>query len=208
MDAQARASGRSDVTRGKLILIGALAVVLAGVVYWNYFRDAAPPPTAARGAPSPAAASSARPTAKSSAAEGRHGAESPPAESAARPQHDAPSASGGPAWPEFELAEVIARDPFALPEQFPQPRASMSTAAGENIPSESEQAAQAAAAAQERIATLTAIREKGVELVLRSGREYVAKIGDLEVRVGDRIGGFRVVDISLRGVTLEGDDSR
>jgi hypothetical protein len=198
MTKQHRPGGKYGATPGKLILVSVLAVTLVAVVYWNYFRDGAPAEgtTHIAAAPAPEAADR-----KASAERRDRQAQSPSA-----PQNEA--ASGGKrersAWPDFELARAAAYDPFAVPGLFPQPRTQFSSSAGgEATDASSETATEEVMNA--RAAALEAIRQKGVTLILRNGREYVAKIGELEIRVGDRIGGFRVVDISLRGVTLEGE---
>lgn len=196
------AASKQSVTQGKLILIGVLAVVLVGVVYWNYFRD---PPRAGSTAKQPAKAGEQH-AKRSAPAAARQTA---PA-AGAQPSRPAQGGGGRPRkpWPKFDLADVIARDPFTLPAAFPQPHSSLASAAeiGEPLPSPSP-ASQTEAATQERADTLAAMKQQGVQLVLQNGREYVAKIGDRQVRVGDKIGGLRVVDISLRGVVLEGEAS-
>jgi hypothetical protein len=195
------------VTRGKLILIGVLAVVFVFVVYWNYFRDSS---TNVAGVAPARPSSSRRPVVSAKAAqadrEGAAGRRAPTAEASAQTvlqEVQAPAALPTRSWPDFKLAEVLAYDPFALPAQFPQPPPSL--AEGSAMQPDQSDAAKALEAARERAATLEEIKRQGVELVLQNGREYVAKIGDKEVRIGDKIGGFRVVDINLHGVTLEGD---
>jgi hypothetical protein len=209
MATSANSTAANGVTRGKLILIGVLAVVFALVIYWNYFRDGA-----ARGAavsladPPPAK----RPVASAPAAGQRPARPSPEAAGRAAPAGTAPPTAPGRGdlqpsarrrpWPQFKLASVLAYDPFAVPSQFPQP--SPSPAAGAADDSEQLKAAQERAAAEAaRAATVEEINKQGVTLVLLNGKEYVAKIGDKEVRVGDMYKGFRVVDIDLHGVTLE-----
>lgn len=193
-------ASKSHVTRGKLLLIGVLAVVLVTVVYWNYFRDGSRSSAAAKTAakkPARSAKSAATASARPNRGRTNAGRDSPRHPAAARPPTT---------WPSIELAEVIAYDPFALPDAFPKPPPSVAGLVRENTttPRPSEQTD---LAAQERAVVISAIRQQGVQLVLRNGQEYVAKIGDRQVRVGDTIGGLRVVDISLRGVVLEGEAS-
>jgi hypothetical protein len=203
------ASAAHGVTRGKLILIGVLAVVFVAVVYWNYFRDASAGDATLVQAQSPPAnrpaASAAKAAARPNPAAAARETKSPPPDQAASNPGEVNAASQREPWPQFELAHAIAHDPFALPAQFPQLQPSPAQTAA--IQTEELEAEKERAAAQERAATLAEIKRQGVKLVFQNGREYVARIGDKEVRVGDRIGGLRVVDISLHGVTLEGESS-
>ena len=189
-----RLAEKYGVTPGKLILVGVLFVTFVAVVYWNFFRDASGNQAAAAATepapPSPAESETTRP------------ADRP----AHPPEASQPEAGPRKPWPRFELTETIARDPFALPERFPHPAPPQVTV----VPERSAGGSQSAEASDEQRATeLAALQQQGVQLILRNGHEYVAKIGDRQVRVGDKIGGFRVVDISVHGVEveLEGDAS-
>ena len=52
--------------------------------------------------------------------------------------------------------------------------------------------------------TLGMLRSHGVSMIFDKGRGPVATVGDRMLQIGDVIGGFRVVDISLQeGVVLE-----
>ena len=192
------------VTRGKLILIGVLGAVFVFVVYWNYFRDGSTTSASAPLADAPLQQS----VASASAAGGPGPAAGRSVASAQTTAQIVPvrveeKAARRRPWPEFELAAVLAYDPFARPSQFPQPPPSLPASAA--IDDQELKAAKERAAAQERAATLKTIKQKGVELIFsQNGQEYVAKIGEMQVRVGDEIGGFRVVKIDLHGVTLEG----
>lgn len=194
-------TAKHGFTRGNLILVGALAVVFVAVVYWNYFRDGSDVgDSVVVEEPKPDRRTATSENGRSTA-DGRRASPQAAAETEPEPSVHERAERREP-WPEFRLTSVIAYDPFALPVRFPQP--SSLPDVDPTISAEEREAARLLAAAQQRAATLAEIRQKGVELVLRNGEEYVAKIGDREVRVGDKIGGFRVIEISLHGVTLEG----
>ncbi len=191
-----RIAEKCGLTPAKLALICVLGIVLVTVVYRNFIRDSS----------SGEAASAERSASDSSTAPAEAGVAEPAARAGRPAQPDASAPSPRKPWPEFNLAEAIARDPFAVPDQFPQSLAAAATAAqaaeeSSAVPLSGE------ASDAERAAALAALQQRGVQLVMQNGREYVAKIGDRQVRVGEEIDGFRVIDISFHGVILEGDAS-
>ena len=190
---------KCGVTPAKLALICVLSIVLVAVVYRNFVRGPS-------GAETALSAASAGHESGESAAE-KEPAKPIPASPAQQPLEPQKIVPPRRTWPKFDLAETIARDPFAIPERFPESLVQAS-AAGDSAEAAATVPLQGQAPDAERSAALAALQQEGVQLVLQNGREYVAKIGDREVRVGDRIDGFRVVEISLiRGVYLEGDAS-
>jgi hypothetical protein len=198
MSTSNRPADKFGATRGKLMLVGALAVILFAVVYWNFFREAPGDRATATATPGRDGKASAPPSPTGTRDE------TPPVEATAASLRESNGPPQRVSWPDFELAGVAAFDPFAPSDQFPQPRLAeapdSSSAAAANEPLEP-------GAETEQTLSLATIKEQGVELVMRNGQEYVARIGGKEVRVGDKIGDFRVVEIDLRGVTLEGDRS-
>jgi hypothetical protein len=175
--------GPAKNNRGKWILVGVLGVVLAAVVVWQLLS-----------------------LVKSSKGDAQP-------EAAARDEEDRPQGTGrtlkpqgaalAPAgqrqptqWPSIPLAKVIAYDPFA-------PEGVTKTASGDaasisdlELAAEQERAAQLAE-------TLEALRERGVNMVLHTSSGPVATIGDRMIKVGDKVGDYRVAEIDADGVVLE-----
>lgn len=102
-------------------------------------------------------------------------------------------------WPEILLEEVIAHDPFALPEALAPPP---TVDSGTGPRKQRADAQQAQKLREEREKALAAVRERGVQMVLIDQKEQVAIVGDRAVRIGEVLEGFRVVAINSAGVTL------
>ncbi len=187
------ATNAYGVSRGKLILIGALSLVLIAVVYWNYFRGD-PQAVAASASDTSTAAPRQRRTV-SSRGGGNRG------RSRVRPASDSATRVRlqKAAWPNYDLDDVAAYDPFALPSGFPAPQV-----AEIRPPNEvSQSTAQEEPSEEDIEMTLQTLQAEGVKAIIRSGDEFVAVIGEQTVRVGDKIKGFRVVAIGNDGVTIE-----
>lgn len=89
----------------------------------------------------------------------------------------------------YTVVEASSYDPFEVPGWAPQPArraAGESTASGDT----------------DRLARIAELQETGVAMILVSDGQQVATIGDLVVRLGDEIEGYRVVEISSEGVLL------
>ncbi len=114
-----------------------------------------------------------------------------------RPEPFAPLVVKQRPWPEISLEEVRAHDPFAMPWALGNDR---DGSAG--LEWEQESIRQLAEARRQ---ALTALRKKGVAMVLQSGDVLVAVIGSDTVRIGDVLDGFKVVAIGPDGVMLEPD---
>lgn len=174
-------------TPGKLALMGVLAVVLFGVLIYQFggmlFGSGS------GGTPSPAARTNTNPVRPAIV------------ETAAEPTVvDKPR----PVWPRVSLSDALAHDPFAVSSALavllgPEPEAEQPASVALN---EAEQLR--AARLRE---TLGMLRSHGVSMIFDQGRGPVATVGDRMLQIGDVIGGFRVVDISLQeGVVLEAVD--
>jgi hypothetical protein len=174
-------------TPGKLVLIAALGVVFCGVLLFQFggmFLAAGPSPAQ----PPSGAASVDReePVVQTSTT-----GESAPA---GRP---APRAE----WTRVDLREALAHDPFAVSPALalllgPEPEAP------ETQSIQLDEAEQVRAARLQE--TLGMLRTHGVSMILDDGRGPMATVGDRTLRVGDEIGGFRVVDITVQdGIVLE-----
>lgn len=90
-------------------------------------------------------------------------------------------------WPELELEKVVRFDPF-----------------GTKLPGDVKRAALAATGetSREDNVTLQEIQKADEAIVIVSGGEKIARYGTLELRVGDQVGGYRVMDINNQGVIL------
>ncbi len=192
----------TGLTRGKAILIGVLAVVLIGVVYLQYQRYG--------DVSTVAPAANTRPA-------GRR----PPRASITKlemtqPEFDTATQTAfldfdQAKWQAPELPKVIAYDPFAVPDAFPQPARVVGTALQAGDPSNTaailaKQRADELEALQTQLADL---QQRGVHVVFRRDSQWVAMIGDRTVHIGDEINGFTVTEIDPRdGVKVERNDTQ
>mgnify|MGYP007059381861 CR=1 FL=1 len=94
-------------------------------------------------------------------------------------------------WPNLVLEEVIANDPFAMPNWFHAALVSKPT--DSTVPV--MQADQFEPLSNER-----------TKIVVISNNNRVATIGKDNYRVGDTIEGFQITEIDLNGVVIEGID--
>jgi hypothetical protein len=185
---------KSDAMGPKLVLIGVLSLVLVGVLYLQ-FGGSKKPKSAAKPRQSAAEKSSAK---KSSELAKEKGA---PIRS------DRKLVGSLSQWKSPELAAVVVYDPFALPAAFPRPAATVSTevVAAKNASSPAELAKQRKAAEdlqQKMQAQLESLKHQGVHVIIKGRDEYVAVIGDQEIRVGDEINGFKVLAIDSNSVRV------
>ena len=192
--ADGEAAKQNGVTPGKLALIGVLSIVLFAVVYWNFFHKPSQSTSSARkGDLAPSDDTSGRAAEENGASD-------------ADKLTDKKLQIRTKAWPEYELAEVVAYNPFALPDAFPRPQ---ETSIFEETPAAAvDLSAEAVAerrrvAAAKRAAAIEALRTKGVQVVFQSADDYVAIIDGREIRVGDNIEGYTVVLVGTDGITLE-----
>jgi hypothetical protein len=170
-------------TPGKLVLIAVLAVILVGVLIFQFSGKEEPPPPRHR-------AEVKRPAAARPAARRTRAAASTPVE--------ADAAKKGRHWPEMALEEVVQHDPFAVPPALRPPTPPVPAAAAPKAPDK----ARREEVRRQREQTLAAIRKQGVQMVFLGKEKRIAIIGDRRVRVGDVFDGFRVTDIGSDGVTL------
>ncbi|MEQ8791300.1 MAG: hypothetical protein RIC55_33875 [Pirellulaceae bacterium] len=193
----------AGVTPGKLVLIGVLGVILVTVLVMQFgglggdtTNTSSEPPASGRGRQTAASTkSTTSTTATTTAAQGRTEATTSTSSMPPRPQ-----------WAAMTAAEVRQHDPFAV-------SAVMSPWLGPE-PVSAPDAPQAIDESQQRRATklqetLNFLRTHGVSVIIDDeqsdgGAGPTAVIGDQTVRVGDLLGGFRVVDINAEeGVVLE-----
>lgn len=93
-------------------------------------------------------------------------------------------------WPHVSLDAALAHDPFSSPLLTAQ------TAAAEADENN-------AAPPPEESASLLALKQGGVSMIVREGASIVATVGERKLRVGDVIDGYRVVAIEMDGVVLQ-----
>ena len=172
----------AGVTPAKLILIGVLAVILIGVIVYQ-LSDSTPAPQSAQ-----------------SEDRGQSG-ESKPAQSPTNPSAPAMTATSASnsaqrAWPVRPLENVLAYDPFA-PPLWTGLRGELDGADDVSTADGTEDVSQAA-----KWQLLADLQTQGVSLVMISGGDRLAKIGETELREGDLVGGFVVQEINANGVVL------
>ncbi len=178
---------RGGFSPGKAIAIGVLSVILLLVIVTQFGRRKEP---------------AAQAVALQTAAE--NSAESTPAVADAA---TATKRAENP-WPTFSVTDVVASNPFSLPEVLRPQREATKTLTPSSEPGEAEGSIAAIDSAgvremQRRQAEfMTSLRTKGVDMILRSPRGSVARIGDLSLRVGDVHEGLRVEAINQNGVVF------
>jgi type IV secretory pathway VirB10-like protein len=91
-------------------------------------------------------------------------------------------------WPKFTLEKVTKYDPLAKPMWYLMAHASESGSQGASL----------ARSAQ----VLEELKKQPTKIVVISGDERIATIGELSFRVGDTIEGFQVTEITTEGIVL------
>lgn len=203
---EADLSKKVGLTPGKTVLIGALAVILVGVIYIQFGSDKgdavafeAEETIESPSAPEPQLPS---PDSKSATVSGTAASDTTGLATAV------PLASSNPeVWKAPDVASIVAYDPFALPPAFPQPVNSLK---GQGLTSEGIVAADAATRASQLAdevaklqSDLDSLKSRGVSVIIREHDQYVAMIGDRTLHVGDEIEGFTVTAIEPDGVRVE-----
>jgi hypothetical protein len=175
---------RIGATRGKLALIGLLAVALAGVVAANFrggdaIASAAPAEAVGTevAAAQPAAVAPVRSAPTSPAAS------TIPASADAKPATPFGEFAVDADWPDYSIDELVRFDPFAAPAW--------------NAPAAAADGGEGA-----QSASLQQLQEAQNAIILVSGNERVARIGTQEYRVGDKVGPYLITGISSAGIVL------
>jgi hypothetical protein len=91
-------------------------------------------------------------------------------------------------WPKLSLDDVVKHDPFAMPMWYLTARA--------------EEEGTVVSALARSAQVLEELKKQQTRIVVISGEERIATIGDLSFRVGDMIEGFQVTAITTDGVVL------
>lgn len=196
-------SQQAGLTRGKLILVAVLAVILMGVLY-KQFGGSASTGLQTHSASDSLPESYERPAT-------RVAGNSKPTRPAAKAAEVATTpvrlnSVDQPAWKTPALERVIQYDPFALPAAFPKPeRLAGGTGASPDgsIDAAGADAARLADAVTKLQTELEQLKQRGVHVIVRERDEYVALIGDRTIHVGEEINGFTVTAIRPDGVHVE-----
>ena len=168
----------AGVTPVKLVLIGVLAVVLLLVIVLQI------PPSSSTASTEPTPSN-----------------DGPTRRNHSKPQNptlqsEAPVTPVRRAWPEFSLQTVLAHDPFAPPAWT-----QLSTDLDDPNDDDTTDGNQQGTAMSNR-QILHDLHANGVDMVMISNGDRLARIGQWELREGDRIGGFVVHQINADGVVL------
>lgn len=91
-------------------------------------------------------------------------------------------------WPKFELDSITKTDPFAMPMWY--------------LIAHAEDEASAAGSLVRSAQVLEELRKLQTKIVVITGEDRVATIGDQSLRVGDTIEGFEVSKITKDGIVL------
>jgi hypothetical protein len=190
----------AGLTPGKATLIGSLAIVLVGVLYWQFSGANpsanlhAPGDTPHRPVAAVAKQPQTTPAAKTLQPEGK-------------PFTEVAAVVNPSAWKSPQLTDVIAYDPFATPSTFPKPQAiDPKTGKGDGLvaAAKADDAKKMAEAVAQLEMRLRELEQRGVQVIVRERDQYAAMIGDRIVHVGDEIDGFTVTVIDpASGVRVE-----
>ena len=177
---------RIGATRGKLALVGVLVVVLVAVIGMQLSGSSNIDNL-------PTAAASDMPgwqgnvdvdTASDSSA--------PPAPPVEKPPRT---------WPELSMEVIVACDPLAAPPWYLDAmELDQSKDQSDGNPASAEGAPDSLILAE--------LQEAGATIVLIANGKRIATIGDRQIRIGDRIEGYQVSDITDQGVILTKSKSR
>ena len=197
-----KANGKRGPSRGKIVLIAILAVVLVGVLYIQ-FGGAGESVVSSE----PAGYKPRRPVVTLAAATAPAATTGDTKAAADNGAIAAVAFVDDARWKSPNLSDVIEHDPFALPATFPKPELLEASAA-----SGGDMVAAAAADDAKRLADaidqlqrqLAELQQLGVQVVVRERDQYVAMVGDRTLHVGDEINGFIVTEIDPQeGVRVE-----
>ena len=207
----------SGATPGKLVLVGILAVIFAGVMISNFTGSPSTPATTERPP---------RRLPGVTDVTGNNTAEPAPAvRSAALPESKD--------WPVVEPSSVARHNPFDLPatireierakreeqerlarereeaerlEQERQANAAVEEAARleERLAEEraAEEARRRAEREQQAVQTLQALRASGIGIAVINGDSRVVEIGGRRLQAGDTVAGFKIVEVRADGSVI------
>ncbi len=163
---------RNGATPAKLATVGILAGVL-GFVVWNQVSGGA----------KPAAAKKARQVNVPQAQDVAQAA-STPAYVATRQSAAAETRH----WPKLKLENVVKNDPFAMPMWY--------------LMAQAEDTGSKAGSLVRSAQVLEELKKQQNRIVVISGEDRIATIGEQSFRVGDTIEGFQISEITRSGIVL------
>lgn len=181
---------RAGVSPGKLALVGVLAIVLIAVIVVQLPADLTASPqditdsSAERSQLSPQSPSNVREIRADIINVATASTNQEPTEQPIR------------TWPKLSMDRILTYDPMAIPEWF---------AAVRDVAPPVDDASRLSAEAerqQRNEQVLSQLRDQGAKAVVFSGNDKRATIGNQSVRVGETIEGFKIIDITHKGVVL------
>ncbi len=171
---------RFGASRGKLALVGVLVVVLVAVIVMQL-------PSSTNNDNVPTAAVTDLP--------GWEGDVSADAASGPPAPQTAPVEKPPQKWPELSMEVIVARDPLAAPPWYLSAlELDQSKEQSDGNLAPTEESADAL--------VLADLQQAGATIVLIAGGKRIATIGERQLRIGDRIEGYQVSDITDQGVIL------
>jgi len=117
-------------------------------------------------------------------------------------------------WPDYQVNDVVAYNPFTLPGKLRPQEVAPKTAEGRISASVSVERPDADALRLRQTEFIASLREQGVDMVLMTPAGTVARVGPSSFRVGDVVEGLIVTEINSSGIVFEpesrsgGDDVR
>jgi hypothetical protein len=175
---------RIGATRGKLALIGVLAVVLVVVIVVQL-----PESTNRR---VPTASLSSLPGMETAANDGAK------SDKVTSPIEKNPIETTPREWPELSMDAIIASDPLKAPSWY----LAATRVEQPEQPNEQDDPTLVSAEDDARATALAELQQAGATIVLIANGERIATIGDQRIRIGDNIKGYQVSDITDQGVVL------
>lgn len=165
---------RNGATPGKLAMVGTLAVALVAVMWHNF-------------APSQSPAETKKTPQASPQPDDLRAEKSAPAQSVPI-KPELALATMRKVWPKYSLDKITKYDPLAKPMWYLMAQAAEEGTAGASL----------ARSAQ----VLEELKKQPTKIVVISGNERIATIGELSFRVGDTIEGLQVTEITTDGIVL------
>lgn len=169
---------KGGVTRSQLALIGVLVVVLVGVIVVQLPDASAPPLASAKGDSTQLSVQSIF-------------------GSTNQEEEEAQEQRAARKWPKFSSQQLGRLDPLSTPDWY------KSILEVVEKKQDSEKVTEVAHDIE-----LKEMQDTGTAIVLIAGPQRIAKVGDSRVRVGDKIDGYEVSNITSEGVILTKSKSR
>lgn len=202
---------RIGLTKGKAILIAILLLIFVSVVVSNLMPASSKPTVASK----PRTATSDATGLKKNR---RQSTRSAVNNRSRKPNDKRRLVNRAPlSWPKIELSDAIKHDPFALPIAL-QPEAKEQVIEQAAVEESNDEALklererleiarlEQLRKRQQQLARLRELQKSGIGIALISPEAKIVKVGDKKLQVGDRLDGFRIVEIRPDGsVVVEVD---